>query len=191
MRWIREFHAKIEETILGTGLQLDLVYTGKRTLTSQVRNILLDGTRDSRGLSNISLSTTSIQFFWICLDSIRRSILRLVSRANADHVLQDASGLLELDENELGWAMFGDGLSRDALRLPGKELMECFDMFPRWRGNVPKWGLVGAMRMAIEQPTTAGPCGHMETIPFEELLVGKTVFCSRCRRPMQGFIMYK
>ncbi|KAK4764398.1 hypothetical protein SAY87_013836 [Trapa incisa] len=191
VRWIREFHRRIEETILGTGLQLILVYVGKRALTSKVRNILLSRTWESLGPNNISLSITSIQFFWICLDSIRRSIPPQMNKSNAGHILQDALGLLELDGSEPGWAMLHDGLSRDALRLQSKELMKCFELFPIWRINMQKWGLVGAMRMALEVPSTAGPCSHSETTLFEEFLLGKIVFCSECRRPLKSYIIYE
>ncbi|PKI31151.1 hypothetical protein CRG98_048453 [Punica granatum] len=189
VRWIREFQAKIEETILSKALQLEIVYVGKRTLTSLVRNILLAETQYQP--SNIPISVTNIQFFWTRLDSIRRSILRQRNKANVDHILQDVSWLLEIDESATGWAMLGDGTSRDTLRLRGKEVMECLDMFPKWQGNVSKWGLVGAIRMALEPPSTPTPCGHSETIPFDESLLGKNLFCNQCKRPMKGFVTYE
>ncbi|KAI6686630.1 hypothetical protein NL676_032543 [Syzygium grande] len=179
--WIKEFHSKME--IISEAVQLEIVYVGRRSHHVQMMYIPANIQRH--------LSPTKIRFFWLRLDSMRKSKLRLGKTVNADQTLQEVSALLDFDENDEGWAIFGKGLSADTMRLQGNRLMECLDKFPEWGQNVGKWGLLNAIRMALEPAVLDGPCSHTDTIPFEEGLAEKVLFCVKCKRPMKIFVVYE
>lgn len=184
-RWIKEFHSKME--IISEGAQLEIVYVGNRSHHVQMMYTLASIQRH--------LSPTKIRFFWLRLESMRKSKLRLGKAVNTDQTLQQLSALLDFDENDKGWAIFGQGSSADTIRLDGNRLMECLDKFPKWGQNVGKyvgkWGLLNAIRIALEPAARDGPCSHTDTVPFEEGLVEKVRFCAKCKRPMTNFVVYE
>ncbi|KAG4923146.1 hypothetical protein JHK87_048686 [Glycine soja] len=49
------------------------------------------------------LSFTNVQYFWLRLESMRRSKLRLGKTPSSDHVLAELSALLDMDAREEEW----------------------------------------------------------------------------------------
>ncbi|OVA20550.1 Sieve element occlusion [Macleaya cordata] len=191
IEWIREFTNMMKE-MRNTGLQLDLVYVGKRRPS------------DDQHVSNITiaeeklsgyLSYPKMHFFWLRLESIRRSKLKLgkKSTTNADHILQNVVSLMNFDDVERSWALFGEGSSTDTVQLQGRKLMECLKLFQVWGENIEKVGFMGAIiRSALEPPVFVDPCYSCSIVRYVE---GKTderiVFCEECKRPMEKLIVYQ
>ncbi|KAK9277717.1 hypothetical protein L1049_007264 [Liquidambar formosana] len=181
--WIREFSAKMKEITRAAGVQLEMVYVGKRNPSEQVKNIL--DSIDEEKLSR-SLSFTKMHFFWIRLESMRRSKLRQGKMADTDRILQELAALLDFDDHEEGWAVMGTGSSTDTIKLQGINDLSV------WGENVAKLGFSGALRIAHERPPLhAGPCGHSHVVPYVEGLLEGTVFCDKCERPMEKFVVYQ
>ncbi|GFY91471.1 hypothetical protein Acr_07g0016670 [Actinidia rufa] len=149
--WIREFIAKMRE-IVSSGLQLKMVYVGKKNPSQNIRRAM--GEEKMTG----SLTLTKINFFWLRLESMRRSKLRLGHTDDKDPILKQLSGLLDTDESEKGWVIMGRGCSTDIVKLQGREVIERLDLFPVWGEKVTILGLVGAIRTAIEPALLAEPC---------------------------------
>ncbi|XP_061990102.1 protein SIEVE ELEMENT OCCLUSION C [Rosa rugosa] len=189
--WILEFTGKME-IIKSAGVKLEMVYVGKRNSSQQTRNIL---TRvDHKQLSSV-LSFIKSQLFWLRLQSIRRSKLRLGKPETTDHVLDEVSALLDMDGNDTNWAVIGRGSnSMDMVRLKGPELMECLDMFPKWGGSVAELGFLSALRNSLEPSFRSGPCGHDYDVTLsseEPALQGMVDVCGKCKHPMKKFVIYK
>lgn len=168
------------EVIIG-GIQLEFIYVGKTSLIQP----------QSRGMS---LSPTQISFFWLRLESMRRSRLRLGKTAAADHILREALAILDFYENRKGWAIFGVGSSAETLSLQGDELMTCLSLFPEWGKNVGKWGLLNAIRTALRPPTIDAPCSQSTMIiPYEQGQGSNTGFrrCTKCEHPYKTYIVYQ
>ncbi|KAI9169988.1 hypothetical protein LWI28_020690 [Acer negundo] len=186
--WIREFNAKMQE-IISKGLQVELVYVGEKNPNEKVRNIL--GIIHEEMHSSL-LSFVEIQFFWFRLESMRKSIFQLGEIADTDHILKEVSALLDDDENNNGWAVFGKGSSPNIVRLQGNKLMECLKLFPEWTENVAKLGFIGALRYAIEPPHVLNkPCSHSTVTSYEEGSAEETVVCEKCNRLMKKFVVYE
>ncbi|CAL8994111.1 unnamed protein product [Prunus brigantina] len=190
--WIVEFTAKME-IIKSAGVQLEMVYVGKSNSSQQ----------DTRNMSAIvsykklssALPPMKTHFFWLRLESIRRSKLRLGKPANStDNVLDEVSALLDADDNDKNWAVIGrgsDSMMQDIVRLEGPNLMECLNKFPKWGENVGELGFLGALRHALEPSVLPEPCGHFEvTLPGKEQGEGGVV-CGKCKHPMKKFVVYK
>lgn len=176
MDWIKEFTAKMRE-VTNSGLQLNMVFVGQKNASEQIRRILAT-INDEKSVTR-SLTLMKINFFWLRLESMRRSKLRLGHTDNTKEILKQLLGLLDTNENHQGWVLMGRGCSRDSIKLQGREVMECLDLFPVWGENVSILGLVGAIRTAIEpKPLVAEPCHHSDIIPFAEGLKG-TVLCTK------------
>ncbi|KAB2624824.1 hypothetical protein D8674_016484 [Pyrus ussuriensis x Pyrus communis] len=186
--WIVEFTAKME-IIKRAGVQLEMVYVGKRNSTPHVKDILANVSY--KNLSS-ALPSMKTHFFWLRLDSIRRSKLRLGKPENyTDNVLDEVSALLDIDNNDENWAVIGRGSnSIDIIRLEGPKMMECLDLFPSWGGNLAELGFFGALRHALAPPILPRPCGHDFTHPSKEQGEG-VVVCGKCKHPMKKFVMYK
>ncbi|TQE14402.1 hypothetical protein C1H46_036584 [Malus baccata] len=186
--WIVEFTAKME-IIKSAGVQLEMVYVGKRNSTPLVKDILANVRYKKLSSALPSMKT---HFFWLRLESTRRSKLRLGKPENyTDNVLDEVSALLDIDNNDENWAVIGRGSnSIDIIRLEGPKIMECLDLFPSWGGNLAELGFFGALRHALAPPILPRPCGHDFTHPSKEQGEG-VIVCGKCRHPMKKFVMYK
>ncbi|KAI8528105.1 hypothetical protein RHMOL_Rhmol12G0125500 [Rhododendron molle] len=185
--WTKEFTDKIRD-IINSGLQLKMVYVGNKIPSEQIRSIVAT-IRDEKLTG--SLTFTKIKFFWHRLDSMRRSKLRLGCTDDKDQILKQLLELMDTGENEKGWVLIGRGSSTDMVRLQGRKVMECLDLFPEWGENVAVLGLAGAIRTAIEpKPVVAEPCHHSDIIPFVDGLK-ETVTCAKCKRTLEKFVVYE
>ncbi|XP_059657804.1 protein SIEVE ELEMENT OCCLUSION C [Cornus florida] len=169
--WIREFSAKVRE-ITSAGGQLEMVYVGKKNPSEGVKDIL--ATIVEEKLSG-SLTSTKMRFFWLRLESMRKSKLRLGHTFDDDFIIKGVSRLLDIDENDNEWVVLGKGSN-------------CLNLIE----NVDKLGLVNEIRAFLEPPPlVAEPCDHYSVVPFAEELIQKTAVCEKCKRPMEKFVLYK
>ncbi|KAK9119908.1 hypothetical protein Scep_018001 [Stephania cephalantha] len=189
--WIREFTSMIKD-ITSTGIQLELVYVGRRKPEENVSKIL-----DAVAQENLSsyLSHHNIQYFWLRLESIRRSKSRLGKTVDDDRVLKEITFLMdELDTEAVqGWALFGEGTSSDTVLLQGRQLMDQLKLYSLWEENIGKLGLSGALKRALEPPALAETCSNSSIVPYtdERLSGGTMVFCEKCKSPMKKFVFYQ
>ncbi|CAL5332869.1 unnamed protein product [Camellia sinensis] len=175
--WIREFNAKMRN-MTSAGLQLKMVYVGKKNSSDDHMKKNLATLYEEKLTS--SLTCTKIYFFWLRLESMRRSKLRLGhTDDHEDEILKQLSVLLDTnDESEKGWVLLGKGSSTETLKLQGRKIMECLDLFPVWGENVAMLGLVGAITTALEPPLLVEPCSHSNIIQFVEGLKD-TIICDK------------
>ncbi|KAJ6323593.1 hypothetical protein OIU76_010986 [Salix suchowensis] len=120
--WIREFNAKFK-VIRNAGVQLEMVYAGCKDLSEQVRRMsAVIGEELHRNL----FTSTKLHFFWLRLESIRRSKLKLGQTIHSDdHILKEVSALLDT-ANE-GWVIIGRGNTADIARLSASEAVKWFE----------------------------------------------------------------
>ncbi|KAG8383254.1 hypothetical protein BUALT_Bualt05G0165300 [Buddleja alternifolia] len=183
--WVRKFNAKMKE-LKREGIQLEVVYVGCKNPFEQVKNII--DTIDQENLCT-SLILTKVHFFWLRLESIKRSLSHQDYTMNCDQILKNVEELLDCDD---GWAVIGRGsFSTDMIKLDSKTLDECVELFPLWCRNVATLGLVGAIRSVFEPTFGGGNCHHNELVPYEEGLIEKTLICGSCQRPMEKFVLYQ
>jgi hypothetical protein len=173
--WIQEINSKLKEIKSG-GVQLEMVYVGKRNPDEHVRNILASIPEENH---TGFISFLKIQFFWLRLESMRRSKLRLGKTVDTDHILKEVSALLDFSDK--GWAIIGKGSSTDILKLQGEDLLHCLNLFSQWEENLAK--PLDASRGALE------PCSHSNVIPYAEGLIEGTAICEKCKRPMKKYIV--
>jgi hypothetical protein len=176
--WIQEFNSKLTE-IKSAGVQLEMVYVGKRNLDEHVRNILASIPAENH---TGSISFMKIHFFWLRLESMRRSKLRLGKSVDTDNILKEVSALLDFTDN--GWAIIGKGSSTDIVKLQGKEPVQCLNLFlsSQWGENVANLGFLDAIRGAPEPILLPEPCGHSNVIPYAEGLIEGTAICEKCKK---------
>lgn len=175
-----EFNAKMREIKKASGLELEMVYVGMKNPSEQVRNIVA---MDEDGKLRTPLSLTQMCFFWIRLERIRRTMIRVGDRVvGDDRILGEVAGLLDMDESAKDWAVMGRGTSMEVVRLESNKVMECLNKFP-------KLGFLGALRTFVE-PTE--PCCRFYTIrPFIEEGIDDVVLCKKCKHPMKKFVLHK
>ncbi|XP_043725500.1 protein SIEVE ELEMENT OCCLUSION C [Telopea speciosissima] len=190
LEWINEFTLLMKE-IRSAGVQLELVYVGKKEFDEHVRDIL---DTIAEGKLGLSLSYLKMQFFWLRLESMKRSKLRLGRTNDGDIVLKEVASLLSPNASVDGWAVMGEGSSTDVIKFGGKQFIECLKLFQCWGNDIEKLGLLGAIRNALEPPPPAlkYSCNHSSVIPYVEgLLTQGTQVCKECKRPMEKHILYQ
>ncbi|KAJ6898302.1 protein SIEVE ELEMENT OCCLUSION C isoform X1 [Populus alba x Populus x berolinensis] len=150
--WIREFNATCK-VIRNAGVQLEMVYVGCKDLGEQVRRLLAIIDEE---LHRSLFSFTKLHFFWLRLESIRRSKLQLGQSIHSDdHILREVSALLDT-ANE-GWVIIGRGNTADLVKLSASEAIKWLDRFPEWEENVATLGFVSSLRAAIDPPPPPPP----------------------------------
>lgn len=191
LAWIQQFNDNITE-LKQAGLQMETIYVGNSSqLGEHVKKIMA-----RIGETNLRspLSFTEVHFFWLRLESMRRSKLRcLGSTPSSDHVLAELSALLDADDREEGWAVIGSGSSTDTFRLQGVQVMEFLRNCLKWGDNIAKLVLSGAPRNFLDQTSLAGNCSHSYLVPSSESegLIQGTIICQVCKRPMKKFMVYQ
>ncbi|XP_048318171.1 protein SIEVE ELEMENT OCCLUSION C isoform X2 [Ziziphus jujuba] len=192
--WIREFNSKMKEMKETAGLELEMVYVGSRNPSNKnVKNILA---MDENGKLRTTLSLTQMRFFWIRLESIRKSKLRIGNSIETDQILREVSAVLDISDSEsLGWAVMGRGKSTmDILRIESMKIMECLNKFPSWGQNIVKVGFLGAIRNFLEPQTVVvdKPCEDFGvSVPYSGEVIEEMVVCEKCKHPMKKFVSYE
>lgn len=171
--------------IKSEGFQLEMVYVGKRNMDENVRNTLASIAEEKL---NGSLSSTKVQFFWLRLERMRKSKLRLGKTANTDHILEEVSALLDFSDR--GWAVMGKGSSTDTVKLQRKDPMQCSTLFSRGE-KMTKMEFLDAIKSAFEPSPLPGYCSHTSVIPYAEGLIEETASCEKCKRPVKMFVVYE
>ncbi|GLT69786.1 hypothetical protein SLA2020_419090 [Shorea laevis] len=87
--------------------------------------------------------------------------------------------------SDKGWAIIGKGSSTDIVKLQGKEILQCWNIFSQWGENVAKLGFLDAIKEAPE------PCSHPNVIPYAEGLIEGTAICEKCKRPMKKYVVFE
>ncbi|KAE9607996.1 putative sieve element occlusion [Lupinus albus] len=188
LAWIQQFNDNITQ-LKKTGLKLETIYVGNSQLSEQnIKEIITTATINL----SVILSFTKLQFFWLRLESMRRSKLRQGKTPGSDYVLEELSALLDMNEKKQSWAVFGSGSLTNILRLQGEKVMEVLKKYHEWGENVHKLGLLGAIRNFLDPTFVAGPCSHFYIVPSsEELITEGSVICDMCMHPMKKFVVYQ
>lgn len=169
VNWIKEIKYTLKK-IKSAGIQLEAVYVGYRNPSNIEENLKL---------------------FWLRLESIKNSVARVEQAAHYSSTLQKMLRLLDACETPNDWMIIGKGSSTDVIILKGRQVQECLNLLPELAENVAKLGLFSAIRCAMGSPLPVKPCYHHEILPPEQGFTEETVFCSRCKRPVEKFLVYQ
>ncbi|XP_076905741.1 protein SIEVE ELEMENT OCCLUSION C-like [Bidens hawaiensis] len=185
--WIKEFESRIKK-LKDAGLQLQVIYVGSRNSTESMQTALANINKDS------SFTPIKVRFFWLKLEKIKDSILQAGQSqtfANYETLLNQVSELLDTDDQNTNWAVFGSVSSKDFVMLKGNKVMEFFDRVPDWANKVGTLGFVGAIRSVDDEVNSAVTCDHTTMVPYDEGMSQGTVVCDKCKRVMSAYIVYK
>lgn len=142
--WTREFNTRMNE-IRSAGLNFEVIKIDKRSPSESVLKNL--ASTDQVNLDDPQKLTQSNKL-WLRLESMKRSILRAENIASNHRILKEVLWLLEMNDNSKSWVLIGKENSEDVIKLQEMEVTECLDLFPVWRENVGKLGLVKAIKTA-------------------------------------------
>ncbi|KAK7280944.1 hypothetical protein RIF29_08527 [Crotalaria pallida] len=190
LAWIKLFSDNITK-LKQAGLHLETIYVGNSKLSEQHMKEIM--TRTAAINLGVQLSFTKMRFFWLRLESMRRSKLKHGRTPSCDHVLAELSTMLDMNDKEHGWAVFGSGSLTHIMRLQGEEVMELLKNYHEWGENVHKLGLLGAIRNFLDPTFVKGPCSHSYLVPSssEEGITQGSVICQMCKHPMKKFVVYQ
>ncbi|PWA76815.1 protein SIEVE ELEMENT OCCLUSION C [Artemisia annua] len=164
LEWIKEFESRIKK-LKNAGFQLQVIYVGSRNTSEKMQTTLSFFNKEN------SFTPSKIRLFWLRLEKIKDSIVRvgqIQAFANYENLLKQVSELLDTDDQNTIWAVFGCGSSEDYVKLEGNKITELFDLFPVWAEKVAAYGLVGAIRSAGKEDMSTLVCDHPTMVPFDE-----------------------
>nr|GFA00435.1 protein sieve element occlusion C [Tanacetum cinerariifolium] len=187
LEWTKEFKSGIKK-LENAGLQVQVIYVGSRNTSENMQTTLSFLNREN------SFTPSKIRLFWLRLEKIKDSIVRvgqMQAFANYENFLKQVSQLLDTDDHNNNWAVFGCGSSKDFVKLEGNKIIELFDLFPVWAEKVATYGLVGAIRSAGKEDMNTHVCDHPITVPYDEGLDQGPVVCDKCKRLIKPCVMYK
>ncbi|KAJ4974390.1 hypothetical protein NE237_007564 [Protea cynaroides] len=126
IEWIRKFTTTTRAVAQEAGIPFEMVYVGKSKHKDQVgRNISVI---TMEKLSHCWPDLTSIWFFWVRLESMWHSEMRLGSTIEKDHIMQEIMTMLTFDGSEQGWALISKG-STTMVKAKGDLFLECFQQY--------------------------------------------------------------
>ncbi|XP_071692528.1 protein SIEVE ELEMENT OCCLUSION C isoform X2 [Rutidosis leptorrhynchoides] len=187
IEWIKEFESRIEK-LRNVGLKLQVIYVGSRNMNEDMLKTLAIVNK------NKSFTPLQIQFFWIRLEKIKDSIIRVGqvhTFTNYEIILNQVLELLDTDDDHSNWAVFGCLSSKDLVKLKGNDIMMFLDRVPVWAKKVASFGFVGAIASIFDEAGETASCDHTNMVPYDEGMVEKIVDCDKCKRAMTQFIVYQ
>lgn len=150
--WTRKFNSRMDE-IRNAGLNFEVIHIDKQSPSESVLHNL--ASTDQANLDDAQKLTQSKKL-WLRMESMKRSILRIENASNNHKILKEVLWLLEMNDNSKSWVLVGNENSDDVIKLQEMEVIECLDLFPVWRENVGKMGLVKAIRTAMKPHLSGG-----------------------------------
>ncbi|XP_038976303.1 protein SIEVE ELEMENT OCCLUSION C-like [Phoenix dactylifera] len=184
--WVQELTNQIKD-ITKAGVLLELIYAGSN-YDEDTRDILATIIKEK--LSSY-LSQTKIRIFWLRLNSILSSKLRLGNTDKSDFIMSEANSLLSFKSGKKGWLLVSKGSSTEIIKLYGNKVLELLSLFPVWGHKVGKWGFMGAIRKALDPPSVIDHCNYYSITPYIEDLKENILLCKKCKCPMEKNYMYQ
>lgn len=183
--WVRELTKRMKD-ISEAGIRVELIYVGSKNF-EQTRNIL---TRVMDEELSKYLSHININIFWLRLDSMQSSRLRLGYAIESDFITREINSLLTYDSVRTGWLLVSEGTSTEIFKLVGNEALEYLSHFQLWGERVRKQGFLNALRKSLDPSSTTEPCDYSIITPFSESSDGVAV-CKKCKSLMERHVMYQ
>ncbi|WOL12796.1 protein SIEVE ELEMENT OCCLUSION C-like [Canna indica] len=185
LEWIRELTRRMKD-ITEDGILPELIFVGSN-MHEQTRKTLARVMEEklSRYMSHVNIS-----IFWLRLESMRSSRLRLGYTIESDFITQEINSLLTFDARSRGWLIVSEGTSTEILKLLGNEVLESLSLVQSWGQRVRKLGILGALSKSLATPLTTEPCDYSIATPYTESLNGGVVICKKCKSRMEKHIMY-
>ncbi|XP_065042612.1 protein SIEVE ELEMENT OCCLUSION C-like isoform X3 [Musa acuminata AAA Group] len=183
--WVRELTKRMKD-ISEAGIRVELIYVGSKNF-EQTRNIL---TRVMDEELSKYLSHINTNIFWLRLDSMQSSRLRLGYAIESDFITREINSLLTYDSASTGWLLVSEGTSTEIFKLVGNEVLEYLSHFQLWGERVRKQGFLNALRKSLDPSSTTEPCDYSIITPFSESSDGVAV-CKKCKSLMERHVMYQ
>lgn len=184
--WIRELSRRMKD-ISQAGIMVELIYVGDN-MHKQTRETL---TRVMEEKLSRYLSHAHISIFWLRLECMQSSRLRLGYSIESDFITREINSLLTFDARSTSWLLLSEGTSTEVFKLLGNQVLESLSNFQLWSQSVRKLGFLGALRKFLDTSSTAEPCDYSIITPYSESSNEKVSVCKKCRSLMERHIMYQ
>ncbi|GAA0163091.1 hypothetical protein LIER_19045 [Lithospermum erythrorhizon] len=187
IEWIRKFTLLVKDIAARLGIEIDMMYVGKKGGKERVRRI--NEAIVSEGISNCFENPTMVWFFWTRLESMLHSKTQHSNTVENDQILPGVITVLSYDGNDQGWALFSRGSSTP---VGGKSdvLDQAFGPdFANWESQATvDWE--NGLKDELQNIQPPHHCNRL-IFPGVDGDIPATLVCSECTRPMEKFVMYR
>ncbi|GAA0138615.1 hypothetical protein LIER_00326 [Lithospermum erythrorhizon] len=187
LEWIRKFTTLVKQIAARLGIEIDMMYVGKKGSKERVRKMNEVIVRE--GVSNCFENLTMVWFFWTRLESMLHSKMQHGNTVENDQILQGVITILSYDGSEQGWALFSKGSSTPA---GGKS--DVLDQalgpdFHNWESQaMADWE--NGLRDELQNIQPPHHCNRL-IFPGIDGDIPATLACAECGRSMEKFLMYR
>ncbi|XP_042517118.1 protein SIEVE ELEMENT OCCLUSION B-like [Macadamia integrifolia] len=181
--WIRKFTMKAREVAKAANISFEMMYVGKRNPNKELlrRNIDII---TKENLSNCWEDCTLTWYFWIRLESMLYSKMKLDQTIENDPIIKEIMTILIFDSSsEKGWALISKG-SEIMAKAKGDKFLNCFKEYDKWKGNVEVKGFIQAISDHLDQLRTPHHCNRL-ILPGMEGMIPEMLVCTECGCPME------
>ncbi|KAJ6988860.1 hypothetical protein D5086_017038 [Populus alba] len=187
IEWIRKFTATAKAVAKDAGIQLEMLYVGKRNPKVKARKI--NGDIVNENLSNVLPDLNLIWFFWVRLESMWHSKVQHKSTADNDPIMQEIMTMLSFDGSDQGWAVISKG-SDGMAKAKGDTMWKSFVDFESWKQSAEVKGFLPALNDHLRELHSPSHCNRL-ILPGATGSIPEKIVCAECGRPMEKFIMYR
>ncbi|KAG6766361.1 hypothetical protein POTOM_030438 [Populus tomentosa] len=187
IEWIRKFTATAKAVAKDAGIQLEMLYVGKRNPKVKARKI--NGDIVNENLSNVLPDLNLIWFFWVRLESMWHSKVQHKSTADNDPIMQEIMTMLSFDGSDQGWAVISKG-SDGMAKAKGDTMLKSFVDFESWKQSAEIKGFLPALNDHLRELHSPSHCNRL-ILPGATGSIPEKIVCAECGRPMEKFIMYR
>lgn len=187
IEWIQRFTTIAKKVAESAGISLEMVYVGKSNpkelVYTNIKTIIEDK------LSHHLKGLTSIWYFWVRIESMLYSKMRLGQTVEKDPTMQEILKMLSFDNSHEGWALLSKG-SEEITKAKGDSFLTCLRQYNQWEVHVQKKGFLQALKDHLLQIHPPHHCNQFELLVAAGM-IPETLVCSECGRKMEKFFVYR
>ncbi|KAI3961961.1 hypothetical protein MKX01_028387 [Papaver californicum] len=121
IEWIRKFTTNARAVAQQAGIVIELVFVGKSNPGEQVRKNIATINLEKLGYC-MQDDLTSISFFWVRIQSMWHSKMKLGNTIENDPIMKEIRKILDWDGSGEGWAIFSNTETAEIAKSNGETI---------------------------------------------------------------------
>ncbi|KAJ9683328.1 hypothetical protein PVL29_019070 [Vitis rotundifolia] len=187
IEWIQRFTTIAKKVAESAGISLEMVYVGKSNPKELVHTNIKTIIEDE--LSHHLKGLTSIWYFWVRIESMLYSKIRLGQTVEKDPTMREILKMLSFNNSHEGWALLSKG-SEEITKAKGDLFLTCLRQYNQWEVHVRQKGFLQALKDHLLQIHPPHHCNQFELLVAAGM-IPETLVCSECGRKMEKFFVYR
>ncbi|KAF5746532.1 hypothetical protein HS088_TW06G00703 [Tripterygium wilfordii] len=184
IEWIRKFTRTAHSVAREAQIPLEMLYVGKSNPGETVRrnNAIIE----AENLGHILQDLAMVWFFWVRIDGMWHSKLRLGRNVENDENMREIMTMISFDGRDQGWAMISSGsteMARDKLDIIFQALAD----YRLWKNAAEERGFVNTLNDYLYRPHRIY-CKHL-ILPETSGMIPDRIVCTECGQELSATVV--